>query len=274
MSTLRWTRPDQAASRCAGWPPRGGLERAGVAKVENLTALSSDNGMRELFAAAAGLERLCGHRLHGDAREHDLRVPLEDRRRLAAAADPSVPDARRRRPRVRWADAALVAAERVAAPRWTAASWREWIVRCVHLRGDQHTEIVRKPARGAGGAIDYLKPHHPDNVRRPRRVPIATRYDVFDPENADLRRRPGRHAALLGFGFDGCAASASSSTPRATHRQRARRERLHGPQLGEGAMPKIALTYPNKLTRTRRSCCARASSPPTAGPARKSCRWC
>jgi hypothetical protein len=69
---------------------------------------------------------------------------------------------------------------------WTAASWKEWIVRCVHLRGDQHTEILRKNA--VGGAVAGLKPHHPDCVNARYWVNDAdeTRlaYDIFDPITA------------------------------------------------------------------------------------------
>ena len=55
---------------------------------------------------------------------------------------------------------------------WTAASWKEWIVRCVNLRGDQFTQILRRGSEVAG-----FLPLHPDQVNV-RLINRRLRYDV------------------------------------------------------------------------------------------------
>ena len=60
-------------------------------------------------------------------------------------------------------------------PAWTASTWKQWIVRCVKLRGDQHTQILRNLR---GEAIGLL-PLHPDCVH-PRTIDRRLRYDVWD----------------------------------------------------------------------------------------------
>ena len=91
---------------------------------------------------------------------------------------------------------------------WTAASWKEWIVRCVHLRGDQHTEIMRTPGEKNGGEIIGLYPHHPDCVVTRRYVnefgEIRLAYDVQNPltkTSYTLDQDDMLH--FSGFGFDG-----------------------------------------------------------------------
>lgn len=130
---------------------------------------------------------------------------------------------------------------------WTAASWKEWIVRCVALRGRQVTEIKRKPT----GAPMALLPHHPDcvQVRRDPDRPGHLRYDVFDVET-------GRSYGLqqedvldfVGFGFDGLdSPSVIKTAARNAVANSLAASEFAGKTLGEGAMPQIALTYPNKL---------------------------
>ena len=137
-------------------------------------------------------------------------------------------------------------------PLWTAAAWKEWIVKCVHLRGDQHTEILRSSAPNQGGKPTGLLPHHPDCVK-PRwyvlddRVRLA--YDVYDP----LRD----HAYTLdqddmlhfsGFGFDGRRSlSVVQYAARNALGNELAASDFMGKSIGQGAMPKIALSYPNKI---------------------------
>lgn len=132
--------------------------------------------------------------------------------------------------------------------RWTAASWREWIVRCVHLRGDQHTQIMRKPGASAGGAIAGLKPLHPDFVRA-RLLDGRTVYDVFDVETGSsygVDQDDMLH--FSGFGFDGLRSiSVVQHAARNSIGNALAASDFTGRQLGEGAMPKIALQYPAKL---------------------------
>lgn len=127
--------------------------------------------------------------------------------------------------------------------RWTAASWKEWIVRCVALRGDQHTEILRKGAGVAG-----LKVHHPDNVQ-PRVVDGRLRYDCFDPYTGDIYGVDQDDMLHFpGFGFDGVKSmSAIKWAARNAVSNTLTSARYIGKTVGDGAMPQIALKYPAKL---------------------------
>jgi len=131
---------------------------------------------------------------------------------------------------------------------WTAASWKEWIVRCVHLRGDQHTEILRGTGRELGQAIG-LKPHHPDRVQ-PRMTSAGLVYDVCDRYTSKVYGvSPDDMLHFSGFGFDGVRSlSAIQHAARGAIGNALAAADFTGKNLGEGAMPQIALTYPNKLS--------------------------
>lgn len=133
------------------------------------------------------------------------------------------------------------------APSWTAASWKEWLVRCVSLRGDQCTEILRNTS----GMPVGFHPHHPDcvNVRRDPDDARRLRYDVYDPltgtahgvDQDDMLHFPG-------FGFDGCRSiSVVQWAARTAIGNALAAADYSGRTVGEGAMPQIALTYPHKL---------------------------
>lgn len=128
--------------------------------------------------------------------------------------------------------------------RWTAASWKEWIVRCVALRGDQHTQILRK-----GPAVDGLKVLHPDHVQA-RRVGNRLRYDCFDPETGEVYGVDQDDMLHFpGFGFDGVSSmSAIKWAARNAVSNVLATSRYIGKTVGEGAMPQITLQYPNKLS--------------------------
>lgn len=131
---------------------------------------------------------------------------------------------------------------------WTAASWREWIVRCVHLRGDQHTWIIRKAGASAGGAVQALKPLHPDHVKA-HAVDGRLVYAVYDPDTGKTRGVDQDDMLhFSGFGFDGVKSlSVVQHAARNSIGNALAASDFTGRQLGEGAMPKIALSYPNKL---------------------------
>jgi len=126
---------------------------------------------------------------------------------------------------------------------WTAASWKEWIVRCVFLRGDQHTEILRK-----GAAVAGLRVHHPDNVR-PYRVGSRIMYDCVDPYTGKaygVEQDDMLH--FTGLGYDGLRSlSAIGYAARQAVGNSLAAANFAGRTLGEGAMPQIALQYPNKM---------------------------
>jgi HK97 family phage portal protein len=137
---------------------------------------------------------------------------------------------------------------------WTAASWKEWIVRCVHLRGDQFTEIVRNKGASAGGKVESLIPHHPDAVVVRRHVAeggeLQLVYDVLDiyaGKSRTVLQDDMLH--FSGFGFDGLRSiSAIQHAARNAVGNALASADFSGKSIGAGAMPKIALTYPNKLS--------------------------
>lgn len=131
---------------------------------------------------------------------------------------------------------------------WTAASWKEWIVRCVHLRGDQHTEIIRgKRASNYGEPIGF-KVHHPDYVH-PRRVVDRLVYDVQDIyTGACYTVDQDDMLHFAGFGFDGLRSiSAVQHAARTGIGNSLAAADYTGRSIGEGAMPQIAVMYPNKM---------------------------
>jgi HK97 family phage portal protein len=130
-------------------------------------------------------------------------------------------------------------------PAWTASAWKQWVVRCVKLRGDQHTEIVRNWR----GDVLELKPHHPDDVVT-RTVDGRLRYDVRD-------RHTGRMYGVdqddmlhfTGFGFDGeRSMSAIRWAARSAIASELGAAEYMGKTVTDGGMPKIVLKYPQKVS--------------------------
>lgn len=134
---------------------------------------------------------------------------------------------------------------------WTSAAWKEWIVRCVHLRGDQHTEILRSSNR-TGGQITGLQPHHPDLVVS-RMVTAASGprlvYDVVDVLTGGVRTVDQDDMLhFTGFGFDGLRSlSAIQYAAKQAIGNSLAAAEYSGRTIGEGAMPQIALTFPEKM---------------------------
>lgn len=134
---------------------------------------------------------------------------------------------------------------------WTAASWKEWIVRCVHLRGDQHTEIVRGADSGGGQPIG-LRPHHPDFVQSRLYLlngEVRLAYDVVDPyRNLAYTLDQDDMLHFSGFGFDGRKSiSVIQHAARNAVGNSLASSDFSGKSIGQGAMPKIALTYPHAM---------------------------
>lgn len=132
-------------------------------------------------------------------------------------------------------------------PNWTSASWKEWIVNVVYLRGDQITEILRNGAKVAG-----FRPLLPDAVKW-RLVEGRLRYDVIDLETGrtyGLDQDDVLH--FPGFAFNGVRSlSVIQYAARQALGNSMRAADFAGRTLGEGAMPQIALTYPNKMDRAQ-----------------------
>jgi HK97 family phage portal protein len=134
------------------------------------------------------------------------------------------------------------------APAWTAASWKEWIVRCVILRGDQHTEIIRSKTGASLGEVVGFKIHHPDNVVV-RRVGDRLAYDVMDITTAKgytVDQDDMLH--FTGMGFDGLRSqSAIQNGARTAIGNSLASTDYSGKSIGGGAMPQISIQYPNKM---------------------------
>jgi HK97 family phage portal protein len=129
-------------------------------------------------------------------------------------------------------------------PAWTAASWKEWIVLCVKLRGDQHTEILRDRF----GNVVGLLPHHPDYVQT-RTVGRRLRYDVWDVTTGEVRGVDQDDMLhFTGFGFDGeCSVSAIKWAARNAISNSLSSAAYMGKALADNGMPRVSIEYPNKL---------------------------
>lgn len=131
-------------------------------------------------------------------------------------------------------------------PAWTAASWKEWIVRCVKLRGDQHTQILR----GRNGEPVGLLPLHPDHVMV-KTVDRRLRYSVWDHETGrayGLDQDDVLH--FTGFGFDGeCSVSAIKWAARNAISNSLSSAAYMGKSLADHGMPKITLEYPARMNK-------------------------
>lgn len=141
---------------------------------------------------------------------------------------------------------------------WTSASWKEWIVRCVALRGDQFTEIVRSKAASSYGEIIEFKVHHPELVL-PRYVqaPDGSLMVVYDVQDIyTFKMRTVDSADMLhftGFGFNGLRSlSIIQYAARNSISNSLASGDYVGRSIGEGAMPQIALKYPKTMTKEQR----------------------
>lgn len=128
-------------------------------------------------------------------------------------------------------------------PAWTASAWKQWIVRCVKLRGDQHTEILRRGAEVVG-----FKVHHPDNVLAVRDNG-RLRYSCRDIETGrvySVDQDDMLH--FTGFGFDGLrSVSAIRWAARNAIASELGAAAYLGKTITEGGLPRVALEYPANL---------------------------
>lgn len=131
---------------------------------------------------------------------------------------------------------------------WTSASWKEWIVRCVALRGDQHTEILRG-SNSSGGQIIGLDPLHPDNVT-PRQVGKRLVYDVLDRATGKVRTVDQDDMLhFAGFGFNGLSSlSVIQHAAKQSIGNSLASAEYSGRTIGEGAMPQISLEFASKMS--------------------------
>jgi HK97 family phage portal protein len=131
-------------------------------------------------------------------------------------------------------------------PAWTAASWKEWIVQSIGLRGDQHTLILRGN-NASGGAIRGFLPLHPLNSRA-RKLGDRLVYDVVHEDGSSKTYDQDDVLHFSGFGFDGLRSlSAIQTAARQAIGNSLAAADFMGRTVGEGAMPQIALQFPNKI---------------------------
>ena len=135
-------------------------------------------------------------------------------------------------------------------PAWTATTWKQWIVRCVKLRGDQHTEILRSTSRSTLGDPTGFKVHHPDAVQV-RAVDGRLRYECRDAETGrayGLDQDDMLH--FTGFGFDGQRSlSAIKWAARNAIAAELGAVKYIGKTITEGGMPRVALEYPQGVNK-------------------------
>lgn len=127
---------------------------------------------------------------------------------------------------------------------WTAASWKEWIVRCMFLRGDQFTQILRR-----GATIVGFLPLHPDRVRvEADQKTGRLHYYVMPVTGAAYGVDQDDMLHFAGFGFNGTR-SLSVIQHAAFHSigNAISAAKYMGRTVGEGGLPQIALKYPNKF---------------------------
>lgn len=227
----------------ANWAQsRPGAAQRMVGSLNNLAVVSSDNdAMRELFqpitsasgyavtdktAMAVSTVYACLTKLAGAV----LQLPVHQFRI----------DAKGERDRVRNTALHWMLNEQPHAM-WTSASWKEWIVRCVALRGDQHTEILRS-SNSSGGQIIGLEPHHPDCVTA-RQVNKRLVYDVMDATTGKVRTVDQDDMLhFAGFGFNGLhSLSAIQHAAKQSIGNSLAAADYSGRAVGSGEMPQITI---------------------------------
>lgn len=127
---------------------------------------------------------------------------------------------------------------------WTAASWKEWIVRCMFLRGDQFTQILRR-----GATIIGFMPLHPDRVQVSADQKTGRlHYYVMPLTGAAYGVDQDDMLHFTGFGFNGTR-SLSVIQHAAFHAigNALSAAKYMGRTVAEGGLPQIALKYPNKF---------------------------
>jgi HK97 family phage portal protein len=135
---------------------------------------------------------------------------------------------------------------------WTASSWKEFIVYCVLLRGDQHTEILRSGPRIVG-----LRVHHPDKVRPVRKNGRLIYYVSWCPGEGQGEEYYGVDQDdmlhFCGFGFDGTKSmSVIQWAARNAIGNALTAAKYSGTSLASGGNPQVVLKYPKALNADQR----------------------
>lgn len=138
-------------------------------------------------------------------------------------------------------------------PNWTAASWKEWMILCISLRGDAFTLIERDSRITSGGSVLALRPLNPDDVRVYRDKNGNAAYAVFDRVSGQIRAvAPDDIIHLHGYGFDGLRSySVIQHAARSAVGNSLAANDFAGRTFQDGAMQQIALKFPKQLTQAQ-----------------------
>lgn len=135
-------------------------------------------------------------------------------------------------------------------PGWTAASWKEWQVLCVALRGDAFTLIERDKRPSAGGAVRALVPLNPDDVRVFRDADYRIAYAVTMHPSREIRAvLPDDMIHITGCGFNGLRSySVIQHAGKTAVGNSLAASEYAGRTFKDGAMPQIAIKFPKAMT--------------------------
>lgn len=133
---------------------------------------------------------------------------------------------------------------------WTAASWKEWMVLCVALRGDAFTLIERDSRLSAGGAVRGLRPLNPDDVRVFRDENYRLSYAVRLRHSGDvIAVAPDDMLHIPGCGFNGLRSySVIQHAAKTAVGNALAANEYAGRTFKDGAMPQIAIKFPKSMT--------------------------
>ena len=130
---------------------------------------------------------------------------------------------------------------------WTAAAWKEFIVKSVLLRGDSFAELVR-----TGSVVTSIRPFHPTSVQVLRKTDGTLLYSVIDIDGERRTIFPEDMLHFAGLGFDGVRSmSVIQWAARQAIGNSLAAADYAGRSFADGTLPQIAIKFPNKFTKSQ-----------------------
>lgn len=130
---------------------------------------------------------------------------------------------------------------------WTAAAWKENIVKSVLLRGDAFAELVR-----TGAAVTRIRPFKSTDVQVLRKTDGTLLYSVIDIDGERRTILPEDMLHFAGLGFDGVRSmSVIQWAARQAIGNALAAADYAGRSFADGTLPQIAIKFPNKFTKTQ-----------------------
>ena len=130
---------------------------------------------------------------------------------------------------------------------WTAAAWKEFIVKSVLLRGDSFAELVR-----TGSVVTSIRPFHPTSVQVLRKTDGTLLYSVIDIDGERRTILPEDMLHFAGLGFDGVRSmSVIQWAARQAIGNSLAAADYAGRSFADGTLPQIAIKFPNKFTKSQ-----------------------